>query len=300
MTLRVVELFAGAGAQHQALKNLGIPHEVIAISEIDKYAIAAYTAIHGPVNNLGDIRKIEHLPPCDLVTYSFPCQDLSIAGLKKGMAENSGTRSGLLWDVGRLLKDLRERESQPEYLLMENVDAILNDKNRAQFMKWIIYLNELGYNSSYQVINALDHGIPQNRKRCFMVSTLTKGCFRFPGKKPLEKRLKDMLESNPDNEYYLSDDRIKYYQEVNDKRAKQGKSKLFRPLGMDDETAYTVLTRRDRSICNFIKIVGHLNSFSFEENDRVYSVDGAAPTVNAKDKKSGAVAKILVKGGEHD
>lgn len=184
-----------------------------------------------------------------------------------------------------MLKDLRERESQPEYLLMENVDAILNDKNRAQFMKWIIYLNELGYNSSYQVINALDHGIPQNRKRCFMVSTLTKGCFRFPGKKPLEKRLKDMLESNPDNEYYLTDDRIKYYQEVNDKRAKQGKSKLFRPLDMDDETAYTVLTRRDRSICNFIKIVGHLNSFSFEENDRVYSVDGAAPTVNAKDKK---------------
>jgi len=78
--LRVVELFAGVGAQHQALKNLGIPHEVVAISEIDKYAIAAYTAIHGPVNNLGDIRKIEHLPPCDLVTYSFPCQDLSKAG----------------------------------------------------------------------------------------------------------------------------------------------------------------------------------------------------------------------------
>lgn len=246
--LRVVELFAGVGAQHQALKNLGILHEVVAISEIDKYAIAAYTAIHGPVNNLGDIRKIEHLPPCDLVTYSFPCQDLSIAGLKRGMAENSGTRSGLLWDVGRLLKDLRERESQPEYLLMENVDAILNDKNRAQFMKWIIYLNELGYNSSYQVINALDHGIPQNRKRCFMVSTLIKGCFRFPGKKPLEKRLKDMLESNPDNEYYLTDDRLRYYSGLNEKWDKP----YFKPLSTDCQHCYSITTRRDRATGNFI------------------------------------------------
>ena len=97
--IRVVELFAGIGAQHQALENLGIPHEIVAISEIDKHAIAGYNAIHGEAPNLGDIRKIEHLPECDLITYSFPCQDLSVAGNKKGMAEGSDTRSSLLWEV---------------------------------------------------------------------------------------------------------------------------------------------------------------------------------------------------------
>lgn len=107
--IRVIELFAGIGSQAQALKNLGIPYEVVAISEIDKYAIKGYEAIHGPVNNLGDITQIEHLPDCDLITYSFPCQDLSIAGAKKGMSEGSGTRSALLWEVGRLLEDMRER-----------------------------------------------------------------------------------------------------------------------------------------------------------------------------------------------
>lgn len=108
--IRVVELFAGIGAQHQALKQAQIPHEVVAISEIDLGVIRAYEAIHGPTNNLGDITKVEHLPDCDLLTYSFPCQDLSVAGKRKGMSKGSGTRSGLLWEVERLLADMRERE----------------------------------------------------------------------------------------------------------------------------------------------------------------------------------------------
>lgn len=107
--IRVIELFAGIGAQHQALKQANIPHDVVAISEIDPGAVRAYEAIHGKVNNLGDITKVEHLPDCDLLTYSFPCQDLSVAGKRKGMAKGSGTRSGLLWEVERLLADMRER-----------------------------------------------------------------------------------------------------------------------------------------------------------------------------------------------
>lgn len=107
--IRVIELFAGIGAQHQALKQANIPHDVVAISEIDPGAVRAYEAIHGKVNNLGDITKVEHLPDCDLLTYSFPCQDLSVAGKRKGMAKGSGTRSGLLWEVERLLVDMRER-----------------------------------------------------------------------------------------------------------------------------------------------------------------------------------------------
>lgn len=106
-TLRVVELFAGIGAQRMALTLEGIPHTVVAISEIDRHALASYEAIYGDCPNLGDITKIEKLPPCDLVTYSFPCQDLSIAGKRQGMGE--GTRSGLVWEVMRLLE--RERPS---------------------------------------------------------------------------------------------------------------------------------------------------------------------------------------------
>ena len=200
--IRVIELFSGIGSQAQALKNLGIPYEVVGISEIDKYAIAGYEAIHGPVNNLGDITKIEHLPACDLITYSFPCQDLSIAGMKKGMAQGSGTRSALLWEVGRLLEDMRERKELPEVLLMENVDAIVDRDNKPHFIRWIMFLNELGYNNSYQILNAKDYGIPQNRNRCFMVSMLGKRTFKFPPRMILDKCLRDYLEENVPEEYY--------------------------------------------------------------------------------------------------
>ena len=95
--LRLIELFAGIGSQTQALTNIGIAHKVVAISEIDKYAIQSYEAMHGKANNLGDIRKIEELPDADLWTYSFPCQDISVAG--KGAGIKEGTRSGLLFEV---------------------------------------------------------------------------------------------------------------------------------------------------------------------------------------------------------
>lgn len=108
--IRVVELFAGIGAQAQALEDLGIEF-TSTVCEIDPYAYKAYCAIHGDTPNLGDITKVEHIPDCDLLTYSFPCQDLSIAGRRRGMSEGSGTRSSLLWEVGRLLRDAVERES---------------------------------------------------------------------------------------------------------------------------------------------------------------------------------------------
>lgn len=109
--IRVIELFSGIGAQAEALKELGIDYEVIATSDIDKHAIKGYEAIHGKVNNLGDVTLIEHLPECDLLTYSYPCTSVSVAGKKEGMVEGSGTASALLWEVGRLLKDMRERET---------------------------------------------------------------------------------------------------------------------------------------------------------------------------------------------
>ena len=113
--LRLIELFAGIGSQTQALKNIGVPHKVVAISEIDKNALTSYKALHGETLNLGDIRRIEELPEADFWTYSFPCQDISVAGHCAGIKE--GTLSGLLLEVERLLRKAAEQGTLPKYLL---------------------------------------------------------------------------------------------------------------------------------------------------------------------------------------
>lgn len=206
--IRVVELFSGIGAQASALKRAEIPHEVVAVCEIDKYAYASYCAIHGDVPNLGDITKLERLPDdIDLLTYSFPCQDLSIAGTRKGMERDSGTRSGLLWEVERLLLEARSRDELPKVLQMENVDAIANRKNKGQFDSWIRSLSEMGYSSSWKILNAKDFNIPQNRARCFMISCLDGRTFEFPQALPKVKRLADCLEAEVDERHFLSEDR---------------------------------------------------------------------------------------------
>lgn len=110
--IRMIELFAGIGATHEAMTELGIPVEIVGIAEIDRNAVKGYEAIHGPVKNLGDVTKIGRLPDCDLITYSWPCQSVSIAGHQTGMREGSGTTSSLLWEVGRLLDEMRERETR--------------------------------------------------------------------------------------------------------------------------------------------------------------------------------------------
>lgn len=179
--LRLIELFAGIGSQTQALTNIGIAHKVVAISEIDKYAIQSYEAIHGIANNLGDIRKIEELPDADLWTYSFPCQDISVAG--KGAGIKEGTRSGLLFEVERLLRVASEKGTLPKYLLLENVKNLVSKKFKADFDKWLDFLAELGYTNYWKVLNAKDYGIPQNRERVFCVSIRANTsplCFRNP------------------------------------------------------------------------------------------------------------------------
>ena len=122
--IELVELFSGVGAFSKALENLELPHKTIAMCEIDKHAIKAYNALHGETPNLGDISDVEHLPKCNLLTYSFPCQDLSVAGHMNGMSRDSNTRSGLLWQVERLLLDAHLRQilepneqHLPQYLI---------------------------------------------------------------------------------------------------------------------------------------------------------------------------------------
>jgi DNA (cytosine-5)-methyltransferase 1 len=183
-----------------------VPHKVVAISEIDKYAIKAYESIHGKVNNLGDISKIniEDIPEHDLFTYSFPCQDISVAGLQKGIEKNK-TRSGLLYECEKIIEHCK-----PKYLLMENVKNLVGKKFKPQFDKWLEYLSSLGYTNYWKVLNAKDYGIPQNRERVFVVSILGEHKpYEFPKKLELTKKLKDILEEETDNKHHLSDNTIK-------------------------------------------------------------------------------------------
>lgn len=155
-----------------------------------------------------------------IMTYSFPCQDLSLAGLQKGMdlsQAEGGTRSGLLWEIKRILEELKETNSLPQILLMENVPMLISKLNIHNFKKWDTFLNDLGYKNYTQCLNAKDYGIPQNRNRCFMVSVLGDYNYTFPRKQKLKLKLKDMLEENVDEKYFLSNKMIEYITANNEK-----------------------------------------------------------------------------------
>lgn len=205
MTIKIFETFAGIGTQRMALKNLGIDFEVIGISEIDKFAIKSYEAIHGETKNYGDIKNIdaETLPDFDLFTYSFPCQDISLAGKMKGFDKNSETRSSLLWECEKIIK-----RKNPKYLLMENVKNLVSKKFKPHFEDWLKILEDLGYKNYWQVLNAKDYGVPQNRERVFCISILGGQSYKFPDPIPLTLRLKDLLENEVVEKYYLSQKQI--------------------------------------------------------------------------------------------
>lgn len=189
--IRVFEAFSGYGSQSLALRNIGVPYEVAAISEIDKYAIQAYYALHDKdIPNLGDISKIkiEDIPDHDLFTYSFPCQDISVSGRQEGIIRGQ-TRSGLLYECERIIENCK-----PKYLLMENVKNLVGKKFKSQFDEWLQYLERLGYTNYWQVLNAKDYGIPQNRERVFVISVLGEhNTYEFPNGFKLTKCIRDIL-----------------------------------------------------------------------------------------------------------
>lgn len=167
-----------------------------------------------------------------IMTYSFPCQDLSKAGNGAGMAKGSGTRSGMLWEVERILDELTAGGGQqklPQILLMENVPDVIGSNNIKHFAQWVKKLDELGYTSKWQCLNAKDYGVPQNRDRCFMVSWLGNHYYDFPTPIKLEKRLKDILETNVDEKYYLSSDIIKYFEKHTQESIEKGNGFRFAP-----------------------------------------------------------------------
>jgi DNA (cytosine-5)-methyltransferase 1 len=205
------------------------------ITKLKQYYIADKLS-----KNLGDISKVERLPYVDFWTYSYPCTDLSVAGKGEGMVNkcdkcgcswsinfedpksnnicpNCGnidiksTRSGLLGQVQRLLTASYEEGTLPKYLLLENVKNLVGSKFKPQFDAWVNWLDLIGYNTYYKVLNAKHYSIPQNRERIFAISIrkdMDTNGFTFPEQIPLTTRLKDMLEQNVDEKYYLPDDRI--------------------------------------------------------------------------------------------
>lgn len=275
--IKLVELFAGIGSQSMALRNLGLDFETVAICEIDKFAYKSYIALHGDTPNLGDISQVDVLPDCNLLTYSFPCQDLSVAGLMKGMDKESGTRSSLLWEVGRLLRQYVDSDrALPKILLMENVDAILNRRNIRQFEDWIADLTNLGYTSSYQILNAKDYGIPQSRNRCFMVSVLGNESFRFPEPVPLELRLKDVLESDPDPSYTLSEKALKGMIRRKERGTVNGNKFGFKIT--DDNGIARAITTKPPQNTDTLLMAAKLNG-NFIQRTRVYNPEGLSPTL---------------------
>lgn len=207
--LRVLSLFSGIGAFEKALERLGVEHEVLAYCEIDKYASKAYSIIHNipESKNLRDVTKVDILDvdeTVDLITYGFPCQDISSAGKQKGFTDEEGnrTRSGLFFEALRIIDDYR-----PKFAIAENVKALTSKKFETEFKIVLESLEEIGYTNYYAVLNAKDFGIPQNRERVFIISIrkdIDRG-FTFPQAVPLKLRLKDMLEDEIDEKYYLSE-----------------------------------------------------------------------------------------------
>ena len=250
--IKVITLFSGIGSQEMALRNIGINYEVVGISEIDKFAIKSYEAIHGKVHNFGDISKIEELPYCDLLTYSFPCQDLSIAGHQKGISK--GTRSGLLLEVERLLLKAKENGTLPKFLLLENVKNLVGKKFIKDFERWLSFLNSLGYYSNWEVLNSKDYGIPQNRERVFVVSSLDNIHYIFPKKQELKIKMKNLLEENVPEKYYLSENYIKNFSDMTNRNGFV-RGERFNPRELEDcDTAFAITTRAgDRATDNFIK-----------------------------------------------
>ena len=249
MKIRIFEAFAGYGSQSIALQRLkedfpGFDYEVAGFSEIDRFAVLAYsaardTSLHGQsidrlnlkkyepspellakYPNFGDITKIEwaEVPDFDLFTYSFPCQDISTAGKQRGFDEGSGSRSSLLWECARAIEVKR-----PKFLLMENVKALTFKKHKDNFKRWRDTLEALGYSNYWAILNAKNFGVPQNRERVFMVSIWGGQSYEFPQpSETLTRRLIHVLEENVADSWYLNEKQLHMIINHNERKQSEG------------------------------------------------------------------------------
>lgn len=188
--LKVLELFGGIGACSKALERLGVDYEIVDYVEIDKYAVASFNAIHNTNFEPQDVCNYNKDIVVDLLMHGSPCQDFSIAGKQMGGDKNSGTRSSLMYETLRIVEKLK-----PKYVIWENVKNLLSKKHFHNFQSYLDKMQELGYKNYYQVLNAKDYGIPQNRERVFTVSILGNENYEFPNKQD-EANLQDFLEKD--------------------------------------------------------------------------------------------------------
>lgn len=268
--IKILELFGGIGAIRKAFERKNIPHKVIDYVEIDKYAVASYNAMFNENFNVADIKEWDKQIDVDFIMHGSPCQDFSVAGKQAGGDLGSGTRSSLMYETVRIVGKLR-----PKYVMWENVKNLLSKKHKHNFDAYIETMNILGYNSYYQVLNAKDYGIPQNRERVYTISIrkdIDKGTFKFPEKEELKLRLKDMLEDNVDEKYYLSDEKVNKIQTSN---FMQEKKRI-----QEKEYSDTILAR-DWKDPKCVRVGG---IFDTEESKHqagsVYDKDGLAPTLD--------------------
>ena len=256
--LRCFFAFEGYNSQGLALNRLKQNYPdfdwvCVGRSEIDKYAIQAADALFPEAKdkNYGNITKIDwnEVPDFDLFTMSSPCQDFSQAGLQKGGAEGSGTRSSLLWECRRAIL-----AKKPKYIVFENVKALVSQKFLPYFLKWQNELASYGYSNFAKVLNSKCYGIPQNRERIFMVSILDENAnYHYPEPFPLDKRLKDVLEEDVDEKYYLSKKIIDTFIERNKINEDKGNGFKFEPTDGDCVASSGLTMPGSRPCDNYIK-----------------------------------------------
>jgi DNA (cytosine-5)-methyltransferase 1 len=281
-------------------------------------------SVKGSHLNITETDKYDYI-----LTYSFPCQDLSKAGLRKGMSDKT-TRSGLLWEVERILSECKEL---PQILLMENVPDVIGSRFISDFQRWEERLRELGYSNHTEILNSKDFGIPQNRERAFMVSILGSSLYRFPQKQPLKLRLKDMLEKEVDEKYYLSDttiERISQWKAQQDpfdtmeKTDRLGISPTLTARGAGEDHSGMILVKEVATLDEYNGTINHNGiigtikaSYNKQghghsviepslmidgniqangrENGNIYNQDGLSPTLLARDYKDPKKVNVSVK-----
>lgn len=269
--IRVGSFFSGLGAFEKALERLNIPHEIAFYCEIDKYASQSFSLIHNVPEslNLWDITKVDEtkLPDFDLMTWGFPCQDISVAGKQLGVIENK-TRSGLYYDGIRIL-----RHKKPKYSIIENVKNLTSEAFRPVFYQILCDLEDAGYKSYWQVLNAKDYGVPQNRERVFIVSIRNdiEQDFDFPIGFDNGIRLKDLLEDEVDEKYYISNEKA-------EKLISQIKSNKKEPFGVD----LTINEPQERDVANCIKARYDAGISNFKQDGTGVAIPCLTPDIEEK------------------
>ena len=301
--IRVLELFAGIGACSKALTNLGIEHEIVDAVEIDKYAIKSFNAIHGTNFEPQDITKWNKDIKADLIMHGSPCQDFSVAGKNAGGDEGSGTRSSLLYEALRIVE-----RTQPDIVIWENVKNLLSKRHKHNHDAYIQRMSDMGYDSITQVLNAKDYGIPQNRERVFTLSIkrgskLVKSYTR-PEPRPLELKLKDILEDEVEERYYLTDEQVASFRASTAKQQAKGNGFKFEPIERERES-YACGSEQGRESADrqlHQGIVGRVEAINGHDIlKRVYGTDGCSPTISTMQGGNREPKIVASRGrGEHN